>query len=399
MSLVYTTLLSLVPLLALSFSVLKGFGIHNQIEPMLRKLLEPLGPGGAELAGHIIGFVENMKVGVLGALGLAMLVYTVISLLQKIEMTLNFVWHVQRVRSFSQRFSQYLSVLLVGPILLFAAMGVAAALANHRVVQRLGEIAPLGVGLSVLGWLFPFLLLTAAFTFVFVYMPNTRVRVRPAAVGGVVAALLWHGVGWGFTTFIAGSTKYTAVYAGFAIVIVGMIWLYLAWLILLVGASLAFYVQHPAYCAVAARDPTLSIRGRETLALRLLACIVTGFRRGDSPSTAGELAAALCAPAKPVERLLGSLVSAGIVAETADIAPRYVPARSPEGVALKEILALVRGADGEPVLEAAGRAAAPAIDALVDRAEQGAALALSGLTWNDLGTDGHESGPREGPGG
>jgi len=387
MSLVYTTLMSLVPLLALSFSVLKGFGIHNEIEPMLLKFLEPLGPGGKDLAGHIIDFVENMKVGVLGALGLGMLVYTVISLLQKIETTLNFVWHVQRVRSLSQRFSQYLSVLMVGPILLFAALGGAAALANHRVVQKLGELAPFGAVLSVLGWLFPFLLLTAAFTFVFVYMPNTRVRARPAAVGGVVAALLWHGVGWAFTTFIAGSTKYTAVYAGFAIVIVGMIWLYLAWLILLVGASLAFYVQYPAYCSVVARDPTLSIRGREVLALRLLGRIVTAFHRGDPPQTAGELAAALAMPTRPIERLLALFVSAGIVSQTAETISRYVPARSPEGVALSDVLTTVRDADGEPVLESVAGATAPGIVALVNRAEEGAAVALAGLTWDDLATD------------
>lgn len=94
MSLVYTTLLSLVPLLAISFSVLKGFGVHNQVEPFLQNLLQPLGDKGMEISDRIIEFVENVKAGVLGSLGLALLIFTVISLMQKIERAFNFAWHV-----------------------------------------------------------------------------------------------------------------------------------------------------------------------------------------------------------------------------------------------------------------------------------------------------------------
>lgn len=105
MSLVYTTILALVPLLAVTFSVLKGFGVHNQLEPLLLKVLAPLGEGGVEITTQIIGFVDNMRVGVLGSVGLALLIYTVISLVQKIEQVFNFTWRVSTQRSFSQRFS------------------------------------------------------------------------------------------------------------------------------------------------------------------------------------------------------------------------------------------------------------------------------------------------------
>jgi membrane protein len=114
MSLVYTTLLSIVPLLAVSFSVLKGFGVHNQIEPLLYNFLEPLGPQGAEITEKTIYFVENVKVGVLGSIGFAMLIYTVIALVQKIEAAFNFVWQIDHLRPLSQRISSYLSVILLG---------------------------------------------------------------------------------------------------------------------------------------------------------------------------------------------------------------------------------------------------------------------------------------------
>ena len=111
MSLVYTTLLSIVPLLALSFSVLKAFGVSNQIQPMLQQLLEPLGDKGVEITQRIVGFIENMNVGVLGALGLGLLLYTAISLMQKIEESLNYIWHIPQPRRLGERFSRYLSVL------------------------------------------------------------------------------------------------------------------------------------------------------------------------------------------------------------------------------------------------------------------------------------------------
>jgi len=127
MGLVYTTLLSLVPLLAVSFSVLKGFGVHNQIEPILLNFLQPLGERGVEISFNIIQFVDNVKAGVLGSLGLALLIYTVVSLIQKIERAFNYAWHVKNVRPIAQRFSDYVSVIIIGPILMFTAMGITAS--------------------------------------------------------------------------------------------------------------------------------------------------------------------------------------------------------------------------------------------------------------------------------
>ena len=135
MSLVYPTLLSIVALLALSFSLLKVFGVYSQIEPLLLNLLEPLGDKGVEVASRIAEFIENMNVGVLGALGLTLLLYTAISLMQKIEESLNFIWHIPHPRRLGERFSRYLSVLMVGPILVFSALGVTATVMNIDTVR------------------------------------------------------------------------------------------------------------------------------------------------------------------------------------------------------------------------------------------------------------------------
>src|SRR5690606_4261281 len=128
MSLVYTTLLSIVPLMALSFSVLKGLGYHRDLEPVIYGFLEPLGERAAELTGQIMAFVDNVRSGVLGSIGLVFLLYPVITMVQKVEESFNFIWRVDQPRSFGRRFSEYLSVMIVGPAVIVAALGLLATL-------------------------------------------------------------------------------------------------------------------------------------------------------------------------------------------------------------------------------------------------------------------------------
>ena len=156
MSLVYTTILSLVPLLAVSFSVLKAFGVHNKIEPFLFNFLTPLGPKGAEITEKIIDFVNNMKVGVLGSIGLIMLIYTVISLVQKVEESFNFIWKVRQSRTIIRRFSDYMSVILIGPVLVVSALGITATAMNGSVMGKILSIEPFGTAILFAGKLIPY---------------------------------------------------------------------------------------------------------------------------------------------------------------------------------------------------------------------------------------------------
>ena len=271
MSLVYTTLLSIVPLLAVSFSVLKGFEMgHDWIETQLYDLLVPLGPDSVELTDRIIGFVENVKVGMLGSVGVVLLIYTVIALLQKIESAFNFVWQVDHLRSLSQRVSNYLSVILVGPLLIFSAIGFTTTVLNTDMAQQLASIEPFGSLMLYGSKLVPYVLVCLAFTLIYIFIPNTHVQFTAALVGGVIAGVLWKITGWGFATFVASSSKYATIYSSFAIVILLLIWLYLSWLILLVGSQIAYFVQHPKYMMLHREPVVLSNRMRERLALQVM---------------------------------------------------------------------------------------------------------------------------------
>ncbi|HZD25475.1 MAG TPA: YihY/virulence factor BrkB family protein [Alphaproteobacteria bacterium] len=385
MSLVYTTLLSLVPLLAISFSVLKGFGVHNQIEPFLLHLLEPLGEKGVEITDRIIQFVENVRVGVLGSLGLALLFYTVISVMQKIERAFNRVWRVTRERTLGQRFRDYVSVLVVGPTLVFAAVGISATVISGRVVAELASIEPLGTLIAYAGRLVPFLMIVGAFTFMYTFIPNTRVRVRAAFAGGLVAGLLWNTVGWLFTAFVVGSVKYTAIYSTFATLIFFMIWVYLGWLILLVGSAISYYIQNPAHALPGVLTQQLSAAGRDRLGLALAALISENYYRGLPAWTADALADRLGGHSEHVDEVLAAMERGGVLAQTQLEPPTWLPARPFEQVTAGELLQVLRH-DGRNVRVATAAPVGAAV-ALADAAEEAAGAALAERSLKQLGLE------------
>jgi membrane protein len=384
MSLVYTTLLSIVPVLAIGFSVLKGFGVHNEIEPMLASFLRPLGEQGAEITAKVIEFVDNTQVGVLGFLGLALLIYTVISLIQKIESAFNDTWHVSQARSFARRFTDYLSVILIGPVLVFSAMGVQAGLMRHRLVTDLSGYAPVGSMIETLGHITPNILVVVAFTFVYMFVPNTKVRLGPAFIGGLISGLLWVTAGWAFASFVVTSVKYTAIYSAFATVIFAMIWLYVSWLILLVGGSIAFYVQQPEYLRADPGPIRLSNRVRERVALQITSQIARTYYEGGEPWALLPLTKRLRLPREAAERVLQSLEENDLVVRTSDEPPCFIPARPPEETEVKAVLDAVRfaGEDGQFSVERVP--AAPAVKRLMDDADTAVADALRGCTLKQL---------------
>ncbi|MBW1979688.1 MAG: YihY/virulence factor BrkB family protein [Deltaproteobacteria bacterium] len=376
MSLVYTTLLALVPLLAVSFAILKGFGVHNQIEPLLLNFLKPLGEKGVEISNRIIGFVDNIKAGVLGSLGLALLIYTVISLIQKIERAFNHTWRVKKTRSMLQRFSDYLSVIAIGPLLVFAAIGLTASFMSTTIVRKLMTIEPLGTLLVTSTELLPYLFIIAAFTFVYLFVPNTKVRLRSAIVGAVTAGVLWQGTGWLFASFVVKSTKYTAIYSGFAILIMFMIWLYLSWLILLVGAAVAFYHQHPESLSPYHGEIKLSPRLQQKLSLLIMLLIARNYYERKSPWTADQLASHLSLTTAAVESILESLQEHGLLTQTGSEPCCYLPAQPLETVGLKDVLDAAAAGGENSYSHLQTLVAEEAVERIVDRIDRAVEEAL-----------------------
>jgi membrane protein len=344
MSLVYTTLLSVVPLIAFSFSVLKGLGVHKGLEVRLYTILEPLGDKGAEIGDKLMMLVNNVNGSVLGGIGLAFFIYTAISMVQKVEESFNYVWYVTKARSFARRFTEYMLVLLVGPVLIVVALGMITTLQNESIVQALIENDILGPLFVVSSKLTPFLLVSAAFTFLYVYMPNTQVRLRAALVGGLAGGFLWATASVIFAVVLANSARIQAIYASFAIAITTLIWLYLNWLILLIGAQLAFYVQNPAYLRIGRREPRLSNSMRERLALNTMLKVGSAFRSHDRTITLAELSSNLRIPSITIGPIVEALENNGLLA--ANEHEQLTPGREMSRILLTDILKVVR-IDGE----------------------------------------------------
>ena len=340
MGLVYTTLLSLVPLAAFAFAVLKGLGVHRDLEPLIFEFLRPIGERAGELTTQFMHFVDNVRGDVLGSVGLAILLYTVISTIQKLEEAFNFAWHVERPRSVMRRVSEYLSLMVVGPVFLVVVFSLFSAVASHTSMQWLAMHEPFGTIVRAFGVIGPFLFVTGVFTFLYAFVPNTRVRLKAALIGGVVAGLLWAASGALFTRIVAASTQMVAIYAGFAIFLATLIWIYVSWLILLIGAQLSFYVQNPRYLRVGQGHVRLTSALRERLAFTVMLLVARKFVAGEPPWDQRALAEDLQIPGSALATVIRSLERAGLLTLTED--EELIPARDLESIQLCDVLHAVR---------------------------------------------------------
>jgi len=340
MGLVYVTILSIVPIIAISFSILKAFGFHRQLEPVLYKFLEPLGDKGIELTDQVIGFVDNIQGEVLAGVGLALLFVTAVSMAEKVEDSVNYVWRVDRPRGFAKRISEYLTLILVGPVVMVTVMALIAKLRSNALMQQVSDFEPVGETLLLIDQLAPYALIILAFTAAYWFLPNTRVRFRPALLGGVIGGLLWAASGALFTAFVVTSVRTMSIYATFGIVIFALIWLYLCWLILLTGALVSFYAQNPEHLRLGYSQLSFGARAREQIAIGIMTQASSAFRDGLPPPTIAEIADSAHLPALMLIPVVNRLIAANLVTRTNK--NQLFPHRDPAKIMLKDVLAAMR---------------------------------------------------------
>ncbi len=340
MSLAYTTLLSLVPLMVFTISILKALGARGDLRYILHEFFRPIGGAAAQLTDSVMQFVTNMRADVLGSLGLGFLVYTVITTIQKVEASFNFVWRVQRPRSLARRLTEYLSVMIIAPILLAVTVGLLGSAEHSPFAHWLNAVPPLAWTMTVLGQFLPYVIVTVVFTFMYALIPNTRVELRAALIGGVTAGILWALVGNVFTAVILYSSHMMAVYSGFAIVLTTLIWVYLSWLILLIGAQLAFYVQFPQYLRHGQEPVELTGAAREQAGLSVMYLVGRDYGTGNNYWTCNSLAAELDIPSTALAPVLACLERGGLIVATEK--EEFVPGRDLDGILLVAVIEAVR---------------------------------------------------------
>ena len=336
MSLVYTTLLSVVPFMAFSFAVLKGFGVHKLLQPQLYRIMEPLGDKGVEITDQVMKLVNNVNIGVLGGIGLAFFVYTAISMVQKIEEAFNYVWYVTKPRSLGTRFVEYVAVIVIGMLTVSIALMTIASISDEALFVWMEQNRFIGPIFTATSRLTPYLVVIALFTFLYMFMPNTSVRFRSALIGGTAGGVIWATAGMLFATFVATSVRTQTVYASFAIAIIALIWLYLQWLILLIGAQIAFYVQNPAYLRIGRREPRLSNAMRERIALNIMLLVGAAFRDSALSINLHDLSERLRIPSITIAPILEALETRGLITATED--ENLLPGAEMARIRLSDIL-------------------------------------------------------------
>ena len=376
MSLVYTTLLSIVPALAIGFAIFRAFGFDAYLQTMVTDFLAPLGDEGAAITRQIMEFVQRVNANILGTIGFFFLLYTVISLINKVEAAFNAIWRVDSNRSFARQFTEIVSMSVLGPLLVLSVFGIMAGALSNSYFGSLAEYEAVRYVLDQSSRLLPYAILIGAFGFIYVMIPNTRVTLVAAAVGATVAGIAWGAAGWTFATFVVKSAQYVAIYSAFATLVFFMIWLYAAWIILLGGCSIAFYYQNRAYLSPYAGVSLLTLRQLDRMSVQALLLIHEAFEKGQTPWTAETLAKRLHVPMEAMSEISAALSKAGLITHSTGTPNRFVPGRPAARTAISDVFAAIRAHRYDRSVADDTLAHEPRVEAFfVKLAEQESALA------------------------
>jgi len=352
-ALTFTTMLSIIPLLAFAFAVLKGLGVQNRIEPLL---LDFLNVGSEAAVARIMEYINNTHVGRLGTVGLGMLLFTVLALLSNIEESFNFIWGVRETRSLLRRFADYFSVIAFGPLLIVVAISLTATIQNMAFVVELRNSGLIGNIISLVFKATPYLAMWTAFTFLYLFMPNIRVRFTAALIGGICGGTIWQLVQLGYVHFQVGVGRYNAIYGTMAILPIFMVWLYLSWVIVLLGAEMTATIQNIESVSHKMRTARRPIRRADFVGLAVLLSVVRAFRAGQTPLPVDRIALRLDLLEGQVVTIADELCGFGLLTrvEEGKGGVAYLPTRAPDGILVREVLAALRG-DLPEVRDADGR--------------------------------------------
>jgi membrane protein len=330
-ALTFYTLLSIVPVCAVMFGIAKGFGFDKMLE---KELMEQLA-GQEQVLERILDFsrklLENTKGGLMAGVGVVMMFWAAIKVLSNIEVALNAMWYIKKQRTWWRRFSDYLAVMILSPILLTVAGGatvfirtqISAIAAKFAIAGMMGPLVLEALRLS------PLILICSLFTMIYMAMPNTRVPFKPALGGGIIGGILFQLVQWVYIEFQVGVANYNAIYGSFAALPLFFVWVQTSWALVLFGAELCYAFQNAdTYCG-ATGCPMLRPHDKKLLSLRIARLVTQDFAAGQAPLTVLQISQRLQVPARLVEERVDELIQSGIFTETRtrkDRKPAFQPA-------------------------------------------------------------------------
>lgn len=343
-ALTYYSLLALVPILALLIGIARGFGLEEALKKWLTKQFVEQKLIIERIFQFANSSLETAHQGVLAGVGIVVLLWAGIKIFMYIEANLNTIWEVKGGRSF-KRFTDYFAMILLCPLIVLLSSGITVYLsATVAALTEGGFLEHVGPYLIPLLNLIPFFLTGLLFTFLYIFMPNTRVRFLPALWAGIIAGCMYQIVQWIYLYFQIGVTTYNAIYGTFAALPLLLIWIHLSWVIILLGAKISFALQNVNAFDFLTEDVHLSHRFRTILSLRVALFSIKAFLNETPPPSAIEVSNKLSIPLPLTTHLLFQLADAGVLSEVKrdkDDEVCYQPARNLDKLTIKSVIDMI----------------------------------------------------------
>ncbi len=316
-ALTFYSVLSIVPIIAMIFAIAKGFGFEQSLE---QKLIESF-EGQEEVMNWILTFaqsmLENTKGGIIAGIGIIILFWSILKVLGNIEKSFNEIWEIKKSRAFIRKFTDYIAILIFAPIFIVLSSSVtvfiSAYLKDISASTKISTyVTPL---LGFVMKLTPYFLISLLLTFLYMVMPNTKVKFKSALIAGIVAGILFQLTQWGYVNFQVGVAKYNAIYGSFAALPLFLIWMQLSWLIVLFGAELSFANQNVNRYEFEVDVRHISHNNKIIISLLIVNLVIKNFEKGEKAFNAEHIIEKLEIPTRLANSLLYELVESGVLSE------------------------------------------------------------------------------------
>jgi membrane protein len=359
-ALTFYSVLSIVPVVAMAFGIAKGFGFQKLLEKELLKKFQ----GQEEVMNRVVAFahslLENTKGHLIASFGILFLLWTVIKLLSQIERSFNDIWEVKSPRTYGRKFSDYLSIMLISPILFILSSSVTVFITTQITVitQKVSLIGMFSPIIFFMVKLIPYGLIWILFIFIYMLMPNTKVNFSSGLIAGIIAGTIYQIAQWAYITFQVGMARYNAIYGSFAALPLFLIWIQLSWLIVLFGAEISFAYQYVDTYDFEPDRRYISPAFKKLLSLQVSRLIISTFLKADPPLSAISISKTLEIPIRLVEQILKELVEAGILSDTEvkkNKEMSYQPARDINAITINTVIEALdqKGVNNIPVAQTA----------------------------------------------
>ncbi len=337
-ALTFSSMMSIVPVLALAFAMAKGFGLQGILEEFVYQNLE----GQEEIADKLIEFskaaLENARGGLIAGFGILVLLWALISVLGNMEHAFNNIWGTRKHRAISRKFTDYVSIALIFPLVAGLQTTANALLVSDAVQKKFVHLGLVGAYMQSLLKLAPGVFLCIAVSFIYVYLPNTKVKLVSGLLGGTLGGTLWIMTQKLYLHFQIGVSRNSAIYGTLAALPLFLLWLHISWLLILFGAEITYAFQNVDAYRPVKFMPKISMRFRGLVALRAFHAIGKRFLAGERPYSREELARELLLPEAVIDSILASMVRQHLLIRVVNGAKGYLPARPLKQIRIKSVL-------------------------------------------------------------